>query len=213
MLMSFAHCPSIDLPYTLTVLHKGIKMKLTLRKANALQNAIQDHIKTIDVTTTIALNEFQTPATELNRARVTLVSNDVKRAKLTQALYRIRAQVGGANVTSGVSDLLAEAAYVDKRIGQLKGLTDSKVSENDTVLTGKLDKLRNTEAKSRLYGYGDTVDTGVLTEEQLEGFRADMRDLKKEKQRINDRVLELNVRTEIELADDVVSLLQDEQLI
>jgi hypothetical protein len=188
-------------------------MKITLRKANALQNTIQDHIKTIDVKTSVQLNEFQHPLAEVDTARGALVAHDVQRAKLTRALYRIRAQVGRSNVEAGVSDLLAESAYIDKRLGHLKGLTESKVMESVIVLEGKLQKLRDTETKSRIYGYGDTVDTGVLTAEQIEGYKADMRDLKKEKQRINDRVLELNVRTEIELDADTVSLLQAEQLV
>jgi hypothetical protein len=37
--------------------------------------------------------------------------------------------------------------------------------------------------------------------------------LKKEKQSINDKVLELNVRTEIDLDSDTVALLQAEQLV
>lgn len=188
-------------------------MKITLRKANALQNTIQDHIKTIDVKTSISLNEFQSVAGEVLVARGTLVGNDIKRARLTKALYRIRAQVGRANVESGVSDLLADAAYVDKRLGHLKGLTESNATEAEMVLEGKLDKLRNTESKSRIYGYGDTVDTGVLTADQIESYKADMRSLKKEKQSINDKVLELNVRTEIELDADTVALLQAEQLV
>jgi hypothetical protein len=188
-------------------------MKITLRKANALQNTIQDHIKTIEVKLSVSLNEFQDPTTELACARDTLVAHDVQRAKLTQALYRIRASVGRANVEAGVSDLLAEAAYIDKRLGHLKGLTESKAVESAIVLEGKLQKLRDTEAKSRMYGYNDTVDTGVLTTEQIEGYKADMRDLKKEKQSINDKVLELNVRTEIELDADTVALLHAEQLV
>lgn len=188
-------------------------MKITLRKANALQNTIQDHIKTVDVKTSVSLNEFQIPAVELSVARNQLVANDVKRAKLTKALYRIRASVGRANTEAGVADLLAEAAYVDKRLGHLKGLTESKVVEAEVVLEGKLEKLRTQEKSSRIYGYNDTVDTGVLTAEQIEGYKADMRDLKKEKQSINDKVLELNVRTEIELDAETVALLQVEQLV
>jgi hypothetical protein len=188
-------------------------MKITLRKANALQNTIQDHIKTIEVKTSVSLNEFQMPGVELSVARSTLIANDVTRAKLTKALYRIRASVGRANTEAGVADLLTEAAYIDKRLGHLKGLTESKAVEADAVLDGKLQKLRDTESKSRIYGYGDTVETGVLTAEQIEGYKADMRDLKKEKQRINDKVLELNVRTEIELDADTVELLQAEQLV
>ncbi len=188
-------------------------MKLTLRKANALQNAIQEHTKTIEVTTSFSLNEFQDPVKELACAREGVVANDARRNKLTKALYGIRAKVGRANTESGVADLLADAAYIDKRMGQLKGLTEGKVAEDATVVAGKLQKLRDSDSKSRIYGYGDTVDTGVLTPEQIEGYKAEMRNLKKEKQTINDKVLELNVRTEIELDADTVLLLQTEQLV
>ena len=104
-------------------------MKITLRKANALQTAIQDHIKSVDISTAITLNEFQSPQLELINARNTLVTNDKRRADLTMALYAIRGLVGKANATSGVSDHLAHAAYLDKRIGQLKGLTESTAVE------------------------------------------------------------------------------------
>lgn len=188
-------------------------MKITLRKANALQNAIQDHIKTIEVNTSIALNEFQVPQAELSIARNTLIANDNRRAALTMVLYAIRGLVGSANAQSGVSDQLARAAYIDKRLGQLKGLTDSTAVEAEAVLDGKLQKLRDTETKSRMYGYNDTVNTGVLTQEQLDQYKADMSGLKKEKQSINDKVLELNIRTEIEVPGDVVQILQAEQLV
>lgn len=188
-------------------------MKITLRKANTLQNTIQEHIKTIEVKMTVSLNEFQDPTKELACAREGVVANDARRDRLTKALYGIRAQVGRANAQAGVADLLAEAAYVDKRLGHLKGLTEGKAVEDTVVLEGKLQKLRDTEAKSRMYGYNDTVDTGVLTADQIEGYKADMRGLKKEKQSINDKVLELNVRTEIELDADTVELLKAEQLV
>ena len=188
-------------------------MKITLRKANALQNTIQDHIKTLEIKTSVSLNEFQNVDGELALAQGAVVTNDLKRARLTKALYGIRAQVGRANVESGVSDLLADAAYVDKRLGHLKGLTESKAVEPMSVLVGKVEKLRGTESKNRMYGYNDTVDTGVLSLDQIEAYKADVRSLKKEKQSINDKVLELNVRTEIELDAATVDLLRAEQLV
>lgn len=188
-------------------------MKITLRKANAVQISIQDHIKSIEVKTSVTLNEFQNSSAEILSARDNIVKNDIRRAKLTKALYRIRAQVGRMNVESGVSDLLAEAAYIDKRIGHLKSLSEGTAVEAGTVVDGKLEKIRNAESKSRIYGYNDTIDTGVLTVDQIEGYKKDMRDLKKEKQSINDKILELNVRSEIELDADTVALLNAEQLV
>lgn len=188
-------------------------MNITLRKANALQNAIQDHIKSIDLSVTVALNEFQDPAAAITAARGTLVKNDQRRADLTVAMYAIRALVGQCNASAGVSDLLSRAAYIDKRLGQLKGLTESTATEEMAVVKGKLDKLSAGDKGGRLYGYSDTVSVGVLTSEQLDQFKADASALKKEKQAINDKVLELNIRTEITLIEDVVKILQSEQLI
>ena len=122
-------------------------MNITLRKANALQNAIQEHLKTIEVKTSVSLNEFQNPQPVLSTARDSLLANDQRRANLTMALYVIRALVGKQNVNAGVSDLLARAAYLDKRIGQLKGLVESSVVESDLVINGKLEKIRNDKSE------------------------------------------------------------------
>lgn len=188
-------------------------MKITLRKANALQNSIQDHLKTIDVKTSISINEFQDHVGELACAREGVIKNDSLRRSLTKALYAVRAQVGRANTESGVADLLTQAAYVDKRLGHLKGLAEATVTESDAVLVGKLDKMKSRTDSARTYYDKDSVDTGVLTAEQLAGFKTEMSQLKKEKQTINDKVLELNVRTEIELTADVVNLLTQEGLV
>lgn len=189
-------------------------MKITLRKANALQNAIQEQIKTIDISLSVALNEFQDVALQVEKARATVMGSDQRRANLTMALYAIRGLVGTANATSGVSEQLARAAYLDKRIGHLKGLSEADATDSLEVVNGKLDKIRNSKSEnSRLYGYNDTVATGVLTQAQIDQFKADLSALKKEKQSINDKVLELNIRTEIELIDEVVQILQAEQLV
>lgn len=188
-------------------------MKLSLRKASALQNAIQDHIKTIDIKTSVQLNEFQDAETMLLNARATVLANDVRRSELTRTIYDLRKLTGRANVESGVADLLTDAALVDKRLGHLTGLSETTVAEDLTVLTGKLTRLKEQEKTSRVYGYNDTVNTGVLAQEQIEMFKSQIRELKKEKQTINDKILELNVRTEITLTDDVVKLLQKEQLL
>jgi len=188
-------------------------MKVSLRKANALQNAIQEHVKTIEVKTEVSLNEFQDAAVELTAKREAFAVNDQRRTVLTKALYSIRAKVGRANTESGVADLLSDAAYVDKRLAQLKGIIDSTASESLDVLTGKLKKLSEGDSTRRLYGYNDTISTGVLTHADIEAYKSQMRELKKLKQSINDKVLELNVRTEIELDESTVSLLQAEQLV
>lgn len=189
-------------------------MKLTLRKANALQNAILEQIKSIEVNASISVNEFQNVSDTITNAREQLVANDLRRDSLLQALYQIRAQVSAYNENSGVSKRLTRAAYLDKRMTQLKALAESTVAEDRAVINGKLDKIRNRPAESRASFYsGDEVTTGLLTQEQVSGYKAQILSLKKEKQKLNDEVLELNVRTEFELSNDVEAILVKESLV
>jgi len=190
-------------------------MNITLRKANAVQNSINDAIRGIKIETSIELNEFQDVTAELQAANDMLLNNDARRQKLLLALYNIRGLVGTANANSGIDLALAKAAFIDKRIGQLNELAESKAVTNIAVLNGKLDKIRNRKDESRasLYGRDDTVSTGVIGAEQVAQAKAEINNLKKQKQKINDEVLELNIKTEIPLSEDVVATLQAEGLL
>ena len=185
-------------------------MKITLRKANTLQTAITGYIKTIDVKSTITLNEFQDPQSMIVDARDKFIENDRLQDALTVALYSIRRAIGNANATSGISDLLSHSAYIDKRLAQLAEITNDSVTMEDAVISGKLEKIRTrTDAASY---YDRDVTTGVLTAAQLDGFKQEAQTLKKKKQSISDKILDLNF-TEIELETDVVELLTTVNLI
>ena len=190
-------------------------MNITLRKANAIQNSINDAVKNIKFDTTVELNEFHDPGVELTKANEALFAADARRQKLTMALYNIRALVGTANAASGIDTALAKAAFIDKRIGQLEQLSDLKPFTDLEVIKGKLEKIKSLkdEARSRIYGYGDTVSTTVVSKEQIDQAKGEILSLKKSKQKINDEVLELNIKTEIPLADDTVATLQAEGLL
>jgi hypothetical protein len=196
---------------------KDTQMKITLRKASALQTAIQEAVKNIEVTVKVELNEFERPDVALATANMKLIAADQRRVALTKALYVVRAQVGTANAECGINERLAKAAYVDKRIGQLTVLIGAEaLQDNMAVIEGKLEKLKAPEtANSRrsIYGYSDTVGTGVLSQAQVDAFKAEQLALKKDKQKLNDEVLELNVRTEIALSDETVAVLTSEGLV
>ena len=191
-------------------------MNITLRKANAVQHSITEAIKNIKIDLTVEINEFQSVEDVITKANSTLVENDGRRQKLTMALYNIRALVGTANTASGIDTALAKAAFIDKRIGQLEELAKATEITALDVIKGKLDKIRNDKSestRSRIYGYSDTVTTGVLGLEQIAQAKTEVLSLKKQKQKINDEVLELNIKTEIPLSEDVVAVLQAEALI
>ena len=83
-------------------------MNITLRKANAIQNSINDAVKNIKVELTVELNEFQNIEEAISKANNNLIENDGRRQKLTMALYNIRALVGTANAASGIDTALAK---------------------------------------------------------------------------------------------------------
>lgn len=190
-------------------------MNITLRKANAVQNSINDAIKDIKIEFSVEINEFQNVEEAIGKANNTLIENDGRRQKLTMALYNIRALVGTANAASGIDTALAKAAFIDKRISQLEELARSKEMMSMDVIKGKLDKIKNLkdEARSRAFGYGDTVSTSVLSRDQIGQAKAEVLSLKKQKQKLNDEILELNIKTEIPLLEDVVQTLQAEGLL
>jgi len=190
-------------------------MNITLRKANAVQNSIQESIKSIRTDLVIEINEFQDPSAELKKANDAVFAADQRRQKLLLALYNIRGLVGTANANSGIDLNLAKAAFIDKRVSQLEEISGGKPMVDLTVIAGKLDKIRNRKEESRasLYGHGDTVSTSVVAQEQIDQAKAEIKNLKKQKQKLNDEILELNIKTEIPLSDEVVATLQAEGLI
>ena len=191
-------------------------MNISLRKANAVQSSIVDAIKGISIETSLELNEFQDVVAELQKANDVLFANDSRRQRLLLSLYNIRGLVGAANAQSGVDTKLATAAFVDKRVAQLDELAKLSPVTDLAVINGKLEKIKNSKdesARSRIYGYSDTVSTTVVSQEQIAQVKAEIKNLKKQKQKLNDEILELNIKTEIPLSDEVVAILQAEDLI
>jgi hypothetical protein len=191
-------------------------MNITLRKANAVQNSINETVKNIKVELTVEINEFQNVEDTLSKVNNELIANDGRRQNLTMALYNIRALVGTANAASGIDTALAKAAFIDKRIGQLEQLASGTEITPLEVIKGKLEKIKNDKGENSrrsIYGYSDTISTGVLSKEQIAQAKTEILNLKKQKQKLNDEILELNIKTEIPLGDDTVATLQAEGLI
>jgi uncharacterized protein YdcH (DUF465 family) len=187
-------------------------MNISLRKAAVLQHSIQEAIHSIKIEPQISVSEFVNGQDTIVAANKTLVENDGRRVALWVAYYNIRSLVGAANTASGINMKLATAAFVDKRMSQLQELISADV--RDLLLVQKrLEKIRNTEPNSRMFGREDSVHTSVLTAEQIAVFRGELQTLKKQKQALNDEILELNIKTEIPLGDNTLATLSAEDLI
>lgn len=190
-------------------------MELTLRKANTLQNTINDTVKAIGLTHLIRVNEFQDAESAVASASAELSTNVHRRVALTDVLYEIRKAVSRANAANGINDMLADVAHLEKEIQLFSGLAAHDVREDAVVLEGKLNRIRNRkdEVRSSLYGAHDDVSTSVLTRREVDLYRARVTADKKKKQKLQDDLLELNVRTTVVLSSRAVDILQHEELV
>ena len=190
-------------------------MKINLRKANALQLAIQDAVKGIKFDTEVKVNEFQIAENEIAKLRMDFVTKQDRQTSLLNSLYDIRKAVSQANHQADINDKLADIALLEKKIQFYLDMSGKSVRESVEVVAGKLEKLRNRkdEGRSLYYGHDATVDTSIFTAEDLAGFRTAVTLGKKNKQKLQDELLDLNVRTEIELGQDIVNVLTAEGLL
>ena len=190
-------------------------MKINLRKANALQLSIQEAIKSIKFDTEVKVNEFQVAEDEIARLRNDFAAKQERHRGLLNSLYDIRKAVSQANSAQGVDVKLADVALMDKKIQYLADLAGKSVRDSAEVVAGKMEKLRNRkeDTRSLYYGHDATVDTSIFTAEDIAGFRIAVSMGKKAKQKLQDELLEINVRTEIELSADAVTVLTTEGLL
>ena len=188
-------------------------MNITLRKASALQNAINETLKGLEVTVTATVDEFQNADSVIAAKRDEVTETVVRKTALLDVLYAVRKGVATANATAGITELLADVAQLEKRIqlqGQLAGAT---VQLEPAVLDGRLARLREQSGEARLYQFTSGVETGVFTQTEVADAKAELADLKKLKQTLQDRLLEINVGTTVALSDKSVIVLQREGLL
>lgn len=190
-------------------------MKISLRKANVLQNDINETVKTISIVDSVSINEFQNAEDVISAKALESVNAYQRKLRLINALYSIRSVVAEANATSGISKRLTEIAHLDKILVLNQQLAGFTVRTEPAIVAGKLDKIRNRKEESArsLYGHADEVSTGIFNQETVNDFKATVNKLKKDKQKLQDEILELNVRTEVAISDQAVQTLVSEGLL
>ena len=181
-------------------------MKITLRKANALQQAITETIAGLELTTDIQINEFESPQTKIEEAKSKFSTHMATRSKLLGVQYEIRRAVAQANAEAGINNLLADVAQLEKNIVLFSRLAKLRPALDDEVMVGKLGKIK-TRVEDQYYGREDYVQTSIFAQDEIDEFKTSLAFAKKQKVSLQDSLLELNVQTEIELSDESEKLL------
>ena len=186
-------------------------MQVSLRKANALQVVINEALKGLEFKADISINEFQDPAQELDNALAKFNANVSRRWNLIAALYDIRTKVSEANSKNNIDGLLADLARLEKDLVFFAPFAKANTRTDLKVIQGKLEKIANRTEDS--YYAKAEVETSIFNEDNLAQFRTYLSDFKKKKQALQDTLLEVNVRTTIELSSGTVETLQAEDII
>ena len=188
-------------------------MRISLRKANAIQASINEAIKSIDTNVEISINEFQVGEDAITKAKEVLMTNITRKTEILSTLNDVRAKVCGANHGSGINERLTDVANLEKLIQLANTLASANVREEPGVLSGKLLKIVDGASDRNSYFNASEVKTSVLSIDDITTFKKELAELKKRKLKVQDEILELNIRTEIELSDSTVEILTREGIL
>lgn len=189
-------------------------MKISLRKAHALQSEIESVISGLVMNSDAIIDQFSDNiADTLKKAKIEFLEKFYERNTLTVTLYTIRSLVSDASNAVRINEYLSKVAATDRLIQYYHSLSLSK--PNDFTAEKLADKLAYLVEKSKtMSSYVPTdIRVNVFDKEQIDGFKIHLSELKKQKREYQDTLLELNMSTQIELSNEIVEVLKKYRLL
>lgn len=192
---------------------------INLRKANALQSEIRKAISSSGVSDTVSITEYTTDvAGGLNKAMDEFAVDVTRKVALNTALFNIRKSVAQANANMGISDILADVELIDATMAVYSNVATKQVAKTLDEITARIEKIKATpaDASARSAIYGDrynSVETSVVEQSTIDVAKAKVKELKREKQTLQDKLLTLNVTTVINISDVDVMVLKLEGIL
>tara|TARA_R110000782_G_scaffold184799_1_gene275126 strand:- start:1043 stop:1618 length:576 start_codon:yes stop_codon:yes gene_type:complete len=189
--------------------------KVSLRKAKALQNSLQEAITEngYAIDTDIQISEFEDHLKKEASLKAEFSAALSRRGSLLDAVYEIRAMVGAANSASRIDELLCALAKLEKDITLFQVLAKTQPKLENNVIAGMLMKIRNREESSSHHRQSDFVSTTIFDPAEIEKIKWRLAKMKKLKQDVQDQLLELNVQTEITLSSSTTETLKAESIL
>lgn len=191
-------------------------MEINLRKANAIQAEIRKAISGVKLDATVAVNEYTQNISEaLIDATIAFQGALQRKVALTKALYNIRNSVANANATAGINVLLGNVQELDSEMAIHSSVTTQTVAKSLDEVIARVEKLKTTpNTESRIYGDRyNTVETSVVTQSAIDVAKVQVKDLKRQRQALQDKLLSLNVNTLITISAADAALLTEEGIL
>ena len=189
---------------------------INLRKANALQSEIRKAISSSGVSDTVSITEYTTDiAGGVEKAMDDFAIDVTRKVALNTALFNIRKSVAQANANMGISDILADVELIDATMAVYSNIATKQVAKTLDEINARIEKMKTTPTnESRIYGDRyNTVETSVVEQSTIDGAKFIVKQLKREKQTLQDKLLTLNVNTVIDISDVDVMVLKTEGIL
>jgi len=187
-------------------------MKISLRKANALQSLIQEGLGE-NVTPLVTINKFENPSAVVASAAKEFLLGVSKKFALVDVLFSIRKKVGHANAEVGIDALLTDLALLEKQSYILKGLASTTTfAAPIEQVQAALDELK-TQKQDGIYGRRESINVSIVSRGLVDQYKSSVNTLRKQKQELSDKLLHLNVSTEIELSEEEEAVLKQYEIL
>jgi hypothetical protein len=189
---------------------------INLRKANAVQSEIRKAISSSGVSDTVSITEYTTDiAGGVEKAMDDFAIDVTRKVALNTALFNIRKSVAQANANMGISDILADVELIDATMAVYSNIATKQVAKTLDEINARIEKMKTTPTnEGRIYGDRyNTVETSVVEQSTIDAAKAKVKELKREKQTLQDKLLTLNVTTVINISDVDVMVLKTEGIL
>ena len=189
-------------------------MKVSLRKANSLQEALGEVIKSTPKTSyEVDVVYYEWWKKEINNTQSRYLDEVRGKLEMVKARFDIRKEISTHNNLCGVSDNLADLAQVDSMITTIqRWILQRPTREQDEILEKKRERKMIRLDNPEYDGYSN-MDVSVISKGEHNHWTDKVQELRRKKASINDQLLELNFNTEILLSSQVEAVLRKENLI
>jgi len=189
-------------------------MKLTLRKANALQLLINEQISATSISTQVSVTKYDDPIAAVIHAGDVFQVSLLKKKNLLSVLYSIREKVAEQGHWAGIPKILSEVAHIDKLTDVLKPLAaTSSFAPAESVLLEAHADLKKEVPQSSYSQRAGAFTTGAIPQNWIPAFLKELSDLRKRKQSLSDQLLEKNIQHHIDLSEEEEAVLKQYDLI
>jgi hypothetical protein len=194
---------------------------LNLRKAAAVLKQLQAELKNYPVQSTaerVSLYETSANITAiLDKRQNEIIASAQKANSILEAISIIRSLVARKNAEVNITGMLAEDAMlaaIQERVSQIADSAGERPAIHviNAQVSQQIDMNRNGKTSS-MYGMGrgddHTVSFNVFPAEMLAAIKAEGKVLARKRRKLQEQMIEVNLRTKFEIPPQVSALLAE----